>query len=119
VGLDRDQNYNQEGDLLVDAGEAEERPPLTFYDPANQIGYKAVVPGAMDAEQWAEMEGWAARHKLPDGTAIAAMRLVVPNRATALALQRRARKAGIEAVLYTDNQGQWWNPSPPGPWRED
>jgi hypothetical protein len=116
VGLDRDQNYNEAGDLLVDADGAEEHPPLTYYDPANEIGYKAVVPTAMDAAQWAEIERWAKRGKLPDGSVLSAVRLIVPNRAAALKLRARARETGVKAVLYTDNQGQWWDPSPPGEW---
>lgn len=116
VGLDRDPSYSEEGDLLEDAEGVEEHPLVTFYGPSGQVGYKAVVPPTLDPGQWAEMEGWARNRRLPDGTPLERLCLIVPRRGLALELLPRARRAGIDAVLYTDNQGRWWNPAPPGKW---
>lgn len=116
--LKRDGRYNEEGDLLDKPFDPEEHPPLTFYDEDNGVGYKAVVPSAIDAAQWAEFRHWLEHRKLPDGTSLNALRLIVPKRALALKLHERASREGIDAVLYADDKGRWWNPSPPGEWVE-
>jgi hypothetical protein len=116
--LRRDARYDERGDLLDKPFDVEELPPLTFYDEDNAVGYKAVVPSAMTGAQWSEFKQWIERGKLPDGTRLEALRLIVPNRALALKLHERAASEGIDAVLYSDDKGRWWNPSPPGPWRE-
>jgi hypothetical protein len=116
VGLDRDPAYSEAGDLLEDAEDLEEHPPLTFYQPSSEVGYKAVVPSALDAAQWAQLQRWARAGALPDGSRLEHLRLIAPRRELALELLPRARRAGIDAVLYTDREGRWWNPAPPGTW---
>lgn len=118
VGLDRDTSYNEAGDLRENASGASAHPPLTAYDRRIATGYKAVVPPAMDDEQWADIERWVRRRKLPDGSPLHALKLIVPNRELAVEVRGRALEAGVDAVLYTDNDGRWWDPFPPGTWWE-
>jgi hypothetical protein len=122
VGLDRDDRYNTAGDLLEDADDVEAHPLLTYYHPRNEFGYKAVVPsasGTLEDEEWARLAQWAKRRKLPDGSKLRELHLIVPTRALALKIDKRAKENGISAVLYVDRKGQWWDPSPPGPWLEE
>jgi hypothetical protein len=95
-------------------------PPLTVYDSNERTGYKAIVAdesGNVDRHEWATLAGWARAKQLPDGTPIDALRVIVPSRAAALALHPRAAADGIDAVLFSDSEGVWWNPSPPGLWQ--
>jgi hypothetical protein len=112
--------YNAAGDLLTAPGAAVAHPPLTVHDPESDTGYLALVAGADGAiadAAWAPAAAWARAAALPDGTLLAAVRLIVPSRAAALALHPRATAAGIERVLYADPQGRWWDPHPPGWWQ--
>lgn len=131
VELDRGREFNAEGDLLEEVDGLEAYPPLTFYRvvyeddgddelvPAN-IGYKSVVPtaaGVLDKTEWAKLARWAQGEPLPKGMKLRELRLIVPTRALALKLSKRAQSLGIAAVVYPDRENQWWNPAPPGLWR--
>lgn len=112
--------YDEAGDLGIAAGKAEPHPPLTVYDPGERIGYLAVVTvagGGIEEARWSAASSWARAGALPDGTPLAAVRVIVPDRATALALHERAATDGIERVLYADDRGAWWDPHPPGWWQ--
>jgi hypothetical protein len=116
-----DERYNEAGDLMVEASGMEEHPPLTYFDPAYEIGYKAVAPkasGALPDEIWAQLSKWSTRGRLPDGTHLEAVRLIVPKRNLALKMLPAARAHGVDAILYADREGRWWDPVPPGPWLE-
>ena len=54
---------------------------------------------------------------MPDGTPVAAVRVIVPLRHHAFEIAEQARAAGIDGVLYPDDDGDLWNPDPPGAWR--
>lgn len=113
--------YNPAGDLLTaPAADAVAHPPLTVLEPATGTGYLALVAGddgAVADAAWAPAAAWARAGALPDGTPLAAVRLIVSSRPAALALSPRATAAGIERVLYADPQGRWWDPAPPGWWQ--
>jgi hypothetical protein len=114
-------SYNEHGDFREAPLSLTKRPPLTFYDPVEEIGYKAVAPapgGKLDDEQWDEIKAWLAAGQLPDETPLQQLNLIVPSRKAALGLRKRAAAAGIENVFYTDDDGKLWNPFPPGPWLE-
>ena len=116
---ERSGDYNAQGERRELALSLAEHPPLTFYRANTALGYKAIVAspeGEVDEQLWAEMVSWLQRRRLPDGTRLERLRLIVPLREAALAIAGRAARDGIEAVLYTDNRGQWWDPAPPGPW---
>jgi hypothetical protein len=117
--LEVDSDYNAAGDRREPGRRLEEHPPLTLYDRRSGIGYKAIAPSSasgVDEEQWSELVAWTRARKLPDGVPLEKLRLIVPTRDLALALKDRGAAAGIEAVLYPDDEGQWWNPRPPGLW---
>lgn len=112
--------YNDAGDLRTFASSLEAHPPLTMYDAAKKIGYKAIVAedtGAVEPSDWAAIAAWAAARRLPDGSPLEAMRVIVHFRAAALALHDRAVASGIERVLYPDENGILWDPAPPGLWQ--
>jgi hypothetical protein len=109
--------YNAAGDRKVVARAAEACPPLTLYDSDTKIGYLALVIDVSDERRWMEASSWARAGALPDGTPLAAVRVIVPDRATARACHDRAAADGIDRVLYVDEQGAWWDPHPPGWWQ--
>jgi hypothetical protein len=114
--------FNEAGDLRVIGIRArlDPHPPLTAYDEDRQTGYKALLAdeaGGVEADEWARLAGWARAGQLPDGSPLKALRVIVPYRSAALALHARAVAEGIDCVLYPDDKGVWWDPSPPGPWQ--
>jgi hypothetical protein len=114
-------SYNEQGDYREAPLSLSGRPPLTFYDPVEEVGYKAVVPapgGRLDDELWNELRGWVAAGRLPDRTPLQQLSLILPDRKAALRVREHAAEAGIESVYYTDDEGRLWNPFPPGPWLE-
>jgi hypothetical protein len=120
--VERDPDFNAQGDRRERALGLQPHPPLTFYRAATGVGYKAIVAhpdGPVDEELWAEITSWVKLGRLPDGAKLEKLRLIVPLREAALAIAERAAQAGIDAVLYTDDHGQWWNPRPPGLWLEE
>jgi hypothetical protein len=121
LNLRPDSGYNRHGDRVVTALAQEPKPPLTFYDSSSETGYKAVAlapDGSTDEELFAEMEEWIDAGRLPDGTPLSQLNLILPSREAALRLRARASAAGFGAVLYIDEEGALWDPSPPGLWME-
>jgi len=103
------------GDVRVPpAGPVEPRSPLTLYDAAAQTGYAAVIAhpdGRADEPRLKAAAALAKAGSLPDGAPLLAVHLIVPIRASAVALSERARGMGIARVLY----GDYWDPCPPPP----
>lgn len=113
--------YNEAGDRLEVPLSAESKPPLTFYDSTFQAGYKATAlapDGSADEELFDELAQWISSRQLPDGTPLTQLNLILPNRDSALRVRERASAIGVNNVYYADNEGRWWNPFPPGLWRE-
>jgi hypothetical protein len=106
----------RDGDAPEPMDDLAERPPLTLYSPGRALGYLAVIPtgAGIDPRLWARASAWLRAGRLPDGAPLAALSLIVPIRKLALDLAPWARANGVAAVLYPDNDGQWWNPSPAG-----
>jgi hypothetical protein len=95
--------WNAEGDRLVIPGELAPHEPLTLYDAAARVGYKAIVvqpDGSVDEDIWRTMQHVAAQKRLPDGTRVDSVRLIVPVRQNALAIHDRAIADGFEMVTY-------------------
>jgi len=118
--LDLQPGFNELGDQREERGDAEARPPLTLYDTDNEVGYKAVLvlpDGSVEQDAWDEAAAIATAHQLPDGTPVKYLRLVVPLREHVFPLRERAKQAGFDTVVYPDDDGQFWDPDPPGAWR--
>ena len=117
-----DDSYNAAGDYrATPIGATGPNAPLTWYDAARKSGYKAVVvfpDGGVDEELFTEMTNWIRQHRLPDGRELQVLYLIAQSRSAALLIHERAIRMGIKAVYYSDNQGQLWDPFPPGPWIE-
>lgn len=114
-------SYNDLGDYLETPLDLEQNPYVTFYDPDLEEGFKATVLGpgdTVDEDLFSEMESWIEAGELPDESPLDSLSLIVPNRRSALAIRKRAKSIGIDRVLYTDDEGQWWDPDPPGLWLE-
>jgi hypothetical protein len=100
----------------------ERHPPLTFYDRGDRHGYKAIFATVDDARPDArrgdleEAASWIAAGRLPDGTPVSGVSVIVPTREVALALRRKAGALGFTRLLYADDTGMLWNPFPPGKW---
>lgn len=112
--------FNEEGDQLEERGPTKPMPPLTLYDREYEIGYKAVVvfpDGTYERGAWDEAKKVAKAGKLPDGTVVTAVKIVVPLREHCAVVADAARTAGFDAVVYGDSDGNFWNPDPPGNWR--
>lgn len=95
--------WNTEGDRLVIPGELTPHEPLTLYDAAARVGYKAIVvqpDDSVDQEIWGDMQRIAAQKRLHDGTRVDSVRLIVPVRENALAIHDRAIADGFEMVIY-------------------
>lgn len=117
---DLERGFNELGDRREDRGFASPRPGgLTMYDPNSRTGYKAVLvlpDGSFEPEAWDEAAAIAKARQLPDGTPVARVRLVVPFRHHVFEVADQARAAGFDRVLYSDEQGNFWDPDPPGEW---
>jgi len=117
----RDPGYNEHGDYHEAPLSLRKQPPLTFYDPVEEAGYKAVTTlpkGGLDKEVWEELKEWIEAGQLPDQTPLQQLNLILPNREAALRVRQRALANGIENVYYIDDEGELWNPFPPGEWLE-
>lgn len=112
--------YNAVGDRAEDLpGDEHQVEPLTLYSPSAELGYKAVLvlpDGAVEAHAWTTACQVLAAGQLADGELVRELRLITPTRAHALALAPRAKAQGFAAVLYPDDDGQLWDPDPPGAW---
>jgi hypothetical protein len=120
IDTDQQFGFNDLGDQIDDLSGAKPRAPLTLYDAEYAIGYKAVVvlpDGTFEEDAWSQAKQVALARVLPDGTTVEAVRIIVPLRELALAVGAQAKAAGIDAVLYADGPGNFWNPDPPGLWR--
>jgi hypothetical protein len=121
LDLPRAAGFNNLGDFLETPFSLRPHPPLTFYDDSLMEGYKAVVldkENHADPGLIADMGEWISNRSLPDGTVLAKLHVILPNRNSARSFQERASALGIGKVLYTDNQGALWNIDPPGLWLE-
>ncbi len=119
LDLPVDPEYNALGDRREIPLSVDKLPPLTFYDPNYEEGYKATVvnpDGSFDEELLEEVAGWIAAGELPDQTPLKQVHLILPKRESAIRIRERARSIGVAKVLYTDEEGYWWDPEPPGEW---
>ncbi|WP_437779048.1 hypothetical protein [Sorangium sp. So ce1097] len=113
--------WNDLGDQEVDVAGFESHPPLTLYDEATERGLKALaVPrsGKAPRKELDELARWARAGKLPDGTPLAELGVILSSREAALALHDRLTDLGVAPVVYTDKDGTLWDPFPPGEWIE-
>jgi hypothetical protein len=111
--------FNDLGDLREVRGTVKPAPPLTFYSSKWRVGYKAVLvepDGSIEPSAWDEAAQIAKSKRLPDGTPVDSVRIVVPLREHVFVVADRAKQAGFDAVLYPDDKGQFWDPDPPGTW---
>ena len=121
LGWSIQSGYNELGDRLETLWTSQHHPPLTFYIDMYKYGYKAIVQnpdGSIDEELFDEMASWVKEGALPDGTPLRQLNLILPNRESALSVRPRAKAIRIKKVFYTDNEGNLWNPCPPGLWLE-
>lgn len=119
LNLPVDSSYNTLGDHREAPLALDEHPPLTLYSSMYGTGYKAIVldpDGSYDEPLFAEMAGWIEAGKLPDGTLLNRLRLILPNRDSVFQIEKAAKAIGVEMILYADNDGNWWNPLLPGDW---
>jgi hypothetical protein len=119
VPTEPERGWNAEGDRLVIPGDLTPHAPLTLYDATARVGYKAIVvqpDGSVDQEIWEDMQRIAAQKRLPDGTRIDAVRLIVPVRENALAIHDRAMANGFEMVTYPAGSARvFWQVHPDRP----
>ena len=121
IPTERMPGWNDRGDQQEIKGTTQARPPLTLYGVKSKIGYKAVMvspEGELEPTALAEAKAVLDRGALDDGTPVNRVKLVVPTRDFAIAVAPRAREAGFEAVLYPADDNTFWNPVPPGLWRD-
>lgn len=110
--------WNEAGDVQILIAAPERHPPLTFYDRTDQHGYKAIfaTPDGVGLEELEQAASWIKAKRLPDGTPVSGISVIVPTRDAAIGLRERAGALGFSRLLYADNSGQLWNPFPPGKW---
>jgi hypothetical protein len=114
-----DPDYNEFGDMRAPLMNPQPAEGATFVSFA--AAYKAVVlaaDGRLDEDVMAELLSYLSQGKLPDGTEIDSVRLILPNRESAVRIRDTAAARGIKAVLYATDDGQLWDPFPLGEWRE-
>lgn len=105
-----DAGWNEHGDRVAGPSARRIVEGLTFYDDAARTGYQALVvfpDGTIDTARWASAAAIVRARALSDGTPVENVRLIVPRREDALALDARARAAGFELVAY-GLDGQLW-----------
>ena len=110
--------WNDSGDEKVAAIALTPHPPLTSFDAPTKQGIKAIhiEPDGRDIdEQLQDVAKWIEEEKLPDGTPVASISIILPDRERALLIGDRARSLGVAQVYYATNEG-WWNPFPEGEW---
>ncbi len=115
-------NYNEAGDQRANPSAKAESEVLTFYDPIPRHGYKATVcqeDGSVDEELFEQIKKWLEAKETPAGEELRALHLILPSREAALRVRDRAEEAGIEHVLYMGEDGNLWDPFPPGQWLDD
>ena len=111
-------DYSEQGDRLVFAYGVAEHAHVTFYDEAGEAAYQTAVTrkGRIDRKLVTEWKAWLDQHRLPDGSPLRQLNIILPNRQAALATHDQLRDAGIHKVLYVDDEGTWWDPFPEGDW---
>jgi hypothetical protein len=114
-----DSSYNELGDQLTDVTSRVESSYLTFEDGFTSQGFKAMVvhpDGSVDEDTLDELATWNKAGKLPDGSELNGVSLILPNRESALRIHPLAEARGIPRVLYLDDENRLWDPVPPGTW---
>lgn len=111
--------WNDLGDrLVVPPQEPDNRlelPPFTYYDPAEQIAYKALImdPDSheIDEDDWAQLVAIMRSQQPHRGQQIRSVRLVFPARENAVVIHDRAITEGFEMVTYPRG-GVFWEVHP-------
>ncbi|KAB2928504.1 MAG: hypothetical protein F9K24_21905 [Leptonema illini] len=112
-------SYNEFGDMRVPLMNPQPAEGATFVSFA--AAFKAVVldpDGNLDEDVIQELLSYLSQGKLPDGTKIDSVRLILPNRESAVKIHDTALARGIKTVVYATDDGQLWDPFPLGEWRE-
>lgn len=115
-----DDGFNELGDRIEKARNAQPAPPLTLYSPKWRVGYKTVVvfpDGSVDKSAWNAAKKVVKTKATEDGSLVDEVMIIVPKRDLVFVVAERAKEAGFAAVLYPGDDGTFWNPDPPGLWR--
>jgi hypothetical protein len=119
LNLKFDQNYQANGDKRTPIWSKEIVKPFSFYDAATRTGYKVVAENRddeLDEETWKELEEVLPLRALPDGRPVDVTRVILVEREAALSQLPKIRELGGNGVLYLGQDGDMWDPSPPGQW---
>jgi hypothetical protein len=112
--------WNEQGDQRLWMVTASKREDVSLYDTAEEHGYLVVAArddGSTDPKALARAAQWGKAGKLPDGTPLAGIGLIVTSRKAAVALFQKGLPDGVQDVLFTSDDGStFWNPFPPGLW---
>lgn len=106
----RDDRYNEAGDLRLFEGNARD---FRGFDLLTTRGTDHFAHVAADREPVPPVPP---APQLFPGCRTAEMRLLAPSREVALALVEAARSAGYDRVVYRGEDGELWDPAPPGMW---
>ena len=112
-------DYQANGDKRSTIWSKEIVKPFSFYDDSTRTGYKVVAENRddeLDAETWKELEEILPLRSLPDGRPVNATRVIFVGREAALLHLPRIYELGGSRVLYLSEDGDLWNPAPPGQW---
>jgi len=115
-------DYTEQGDRRANPSVRGESEYLTIYNPVPRHGYKATIcreDGSIDEELFETLEEWLEAGETPDGEELRTLHLILPSREAALRIRDRAEELGAERVLYMGEDGDLWDPFPPGEWLED
>ena len=114
--------WNAQGDLGVPVWRRHPTPePLTVFDTGRRAGYLFIdvdETGGVDEERWRTAEPVVKTKTLPSHHTLNEVCIVAQDRAAALRIAERARSAGFSRVLYRTDDGELWDPFPPGLWVE-
>lgn len=101
--------YNEDGDLRLAEGKEPDAPGLDLLTSrgSDYFGHVAVDGVNVPA---------APPRRLADGRDLVEVRILAPSRTVAVELQRAARSAGYDRVVYRGDGGYLWDPAPPGMW---
>jgi hypothetical protein len=122
AGSEQERDWNAAGDVRYGFVGGQPHPPLTLYQPALGVGYKAIHGGMPAAEIDATLRQvgrWIAAGRVDDDTEVSDVVIIADSRASALALRPRMDEAGVKHVVYADDQRQMWDPFPDGEWIDD
>ncbi len=128
IPLKLDSWYNELGD-----GKTEDvylgmdtHPFLTYYSESydedfevTYLGFQSVVvlpDGNTDMALLQNLSVWVKQKKLPDGSPIDNISLIIQDRESALLILDKAKELGLDQVLYMDDHEQFWAVNPPGLW---